>query len=82
MAASRNNLQLILFIIQQFSLLTALTLQLNGLIIAYKLLEAKRYMAVGAYLCTKKTICFERRNMQNKDFFIENQKLLGRKGKD
>ena len=43
----------------QFGLLMAMTLQLYGMIIAYKLLETKRIMLLSTYLSTKR---FTRRN--------------------
>ena len=63
-----------MFIIQQFSLLTALTLQLNGLIIAYKLLEAKRIMAVGAYLCTRKNNLIRKKKHAKQRFLYRKPK--------
>nr|XP_047141418.1 uncharacterized protein LOC124816319 [Hydra vulgaris] len=56
------------------SLLTALILQLNGLVITYKLLESKRNIALGAYLCTRKN------NLQRKKK-LARQRLLNRKSR-
>ena len=61
---NNNILQLMLFIIRQCSLLTALILQLNGLVITYKLLESKRNIALGAYLCTQNNLNLTTKQMK------------------
>ena len=45
----------------QFGLLMAMTLQLYGMIIAYKLLETRRIMLLSTYLSTKKSKWFRKR---------------------
>ncbi|XP_047140221.2 uncharacterized protein LOC105845863 [Hydra vulgaris] len=72
---NNNIVQLVLFIIQQCSLLTALILQLIGLAITYKLLENKQNFALGAYLRTRKN------NLQRKKK-LARQRLMNRKSRN
>ena len=50
----------------------ALSLQLNGLIVAYQFLEARGNVAVGVYKFARKTVSFERKNKYEGDFFPGN----------
>lgn len=55
----------------------ALSLQLNGLIVAYQFLEARRNVAIGFYKFARKIVSFERKKKCEGDFFPGNQKLFG-----
>ena len=46
--------KLLIIILHKFSLFTALTLKLNGLIVARKCLEARRNVPSGTYIFARK----------------------------